>query len=133
MNQSQFTAIDSRASILKDQDALMVITLSQFTGNDAFFKGGAIYANHCDVNIMWSDFDDNTIFSECGGAVFGSIVIITVTERVFSNNVVEEGDGGAFCTFGGIFIINRSKFRTNEGSIGGVLACFGNTTVHECA
>ena len=139
MNQRQFinnsAAIDSRASVLKDQDALMVITLSKFTGNDAFFEGGAIYASHCVVDIIWSDFDDNTIFSEYGyyyrgGAVFGYVVIITVTESQFSNNVAEEGYGGALCTLGSVFIINRSKFRKNEASnSGGALACFGNTTV----
>ena len=132
MNQSQFnnvTALDDKATEIKDLDTLMVITLSQFTGNGAYFMGGAICASYCAVDIIWSDFDDNTAYTEQGGVFSGSVVIITVTESEFSNNVAEKDDGGAFHTLSSIFIINRSKFTTSEGTRGGVLSCWNNSTV----
>ena len=129
IKQSQFinnTMFGNR--IANDPDTLMVITSSQFTGNDANFEGGAIYASNCAVDIIWSNFDDNSVYEELGGAFIGYAVVVSVSESEFSNNVAEE-DGGAFYIFSSIFIINKSKFRMNEGTRGGALSCWGNTTV----
>ena len=130
MKQSQFHYTTLNNGVFKNLDALMVIASSQFISNYADFEGGAIYASNCAVDITWSDFEDNSIYEEWGGAFSGVGVIITVSESEFSNNVAEAmGDGGAFYTLSSIFIINRSQFRANKGYRGGVLSCWGNTTV----
>ena len=131
MKQSQFhnyTTLNNR--LFKNLDTLMVVASSQFTGNYADFEGGAIYASECAVDIIWSDFEDNSIYEEWGGAFSGIVAIIIVSESEFSNNVAEAlGDGGVFFTLSSVFIINRSRFRANEGSRGGAVSCWGNTTV----
>lgn len=112
---------------IKDLDTLMVITFSQFTGNDAYLKGGAIYAIKCAISITWSEFEDNTIYEEWGGAVSGFFTVITVSESEFSDN--EANEGGAVYTLSSVFIINGSNFKINKGSRGGALSCWGNSTV----
>ena len=90
----------------------MNITDSTFTGNNAT-HGGAIYNNEA-LNVVGSNFTDNTATTN-GGAIYNGS-IITVTDSTFTgNNAIDYGGGAIYNDYtltvtGSTFVNNKANY-----------------------
>jgi uncharacterized repeat protein (TIGR02543 family) len=109
----------------------LTVTHSTFSGNDAFFRnGGGIYNNSSQPLIISDSIFTGNHAYEHGGGIFNSQGTLTVINSVFSNNRVDdpEGGGGGIAnsnngtiewTCCGILTVTHSTFSGNESAYGG--------------
>ena len=107
------------------------ITGSTFSGNSAKKSGGALRVSNSTVTIDKSVFDGNTAKVAGGAITVDNASTLTVTNSVFTNNVVGEGKaghGGAVYVSGTSRVnVTSSEFTGNKAGHGGAFYIQGQT------
>lgn len=109
------------------------ITGSTFSGNSAEKSGGALRVSKSTVTIDKSVFDGNTAKVAGGAITVDNGSKLTVTNSVFTNNVVGEGKtghGGAVFVSGTSQVnVTSSEFAGNKAGHGGAFYIQGQTAI----
>ena len=108
--------------------AVVNISNSNFTFNTAIVHGGVIYQRDCNVQIIGSNFNDNS--GGLGGVIYHNASLTThalfLDNSFFHNNEAERG-GVAYVSKSNIYI-TKCQFSYNEArEHGGVLFLTSNT------
>ena len=89
--------------------------------------GGAIFAAHCEIEIIQSVFESNG--ADFGGSIFAEYSTIGVRNGTVLMNNNATSYGGAICIYSSDMIIEESKlFGNTAGEYGGALCSYNSTT-----
>ncbi|MBY0583977.1 cell wall-binding repeat-containing protein [Murdochiella sp. Marseille-P8839] len=102
---------------------------TQFTGNTASQKGGAIYLNKGDLSATETKFTNNLVQNGSGGAIFAAPDgngTITISKSAFSENASLFG-GGIYLGRNVKLGVNESEFTKNEAAFGAGISSAGGT------
>lgn len=126
----------SGGAIYANNNAILNIIRSTFTGNTAATHGGAIYANTASLNIVNSTFTSNVASSASsnGGAIYAQNSSISVSNCSFTANLSNyssgSNGGGAMYISSTSLNISNTSFADNVAQIhGGAIYVASNSTV----
>jgi fibronectin-binding autotransporter adhesin len=139
VEQSVFDAntSDSGAGIYADNgDAQVTVKMSEFTGNVASFRGGALYVKHSgdmvervNVSISGTTFKKNSDASSGGGAVaVTGVSTVIVDACVFEENT-SMGKGGGMDGEGKLVMTGTTFSKNTSANAGGGLSFVGSMRV----
>ncbi len=115
-------------ALYMDNNAVVSVTGSTFTGNIVSSKGGAIRNLDGSLTVTTSNFMNNT--SENGSAIYNDEGNTNVTDSSFTSNKASN-TGGSILNLRGNIIVNDSDFVNNTVTENGgaIINLMGNATI----
>lgn len=98
----------------------LIIGNTTFTSNKAAYNGGALYLSCVDTLIGSSKFISNAVglydnYETYGGAIYGDILSLNITNSIFANNVAKVGNG--IYVMNAILNISENIFYNNSNAV----------------
>ena len=96
-------------------DGNLIISNTNFTSNNAYYAGGAIYTSYTAVEIYNSKFISNTLTGDgsCGGACYFDSESATLEGNYFENN--NGSEGSAIFAYDNELTLNGNYFNNPSG------------------